>query len=199
VLQWLVAMNPEVQSHCNLERYDLYSVIPWVRSRNFINIMRIFHLLRSPYLQGYCRCATLAIPVKRSYVKTTLGEVHLKSVHCAGATTVICCQLFAFAHNSGKQHSADLQVWRLWTKYCIFASHFQESKIHLQLRLCSVAPKPIQDVFLLLEGKIFLLRRPPIKTLLTFFSAILGAWLHPSPILSLDSNHQNSAWRSMIP
>jgi hypothetical protein len=62
-------MNPEAESHCDLERYDLYSVIPQVRSKNFINIMRIFHLLRSPYLQGYCRCATLAIPVKRSFVE----------------------------------------------------------------------------------------------------------------------------------
>jgi hypothetical protein len=74
----------------------------------------------------------------------SLGEVHLKSVQCAGATTVICCQQFAFAHNSGKQHSAALQVWRLWTKSCIFASHFQESKIHLQLRLSSVALNPFK-------------------------------------------------------
>ncbi len=163
MLQWLVGMNPEAQSHCNLERYDLYSVIPWVRSKNFINIMRIFHLLRSPYLQGYCCCATLAIPVKDLMLRAclSLGEVQLKSVQCAGATTVICCQQFAFAHNSGKQHSVALQVWRLWTKSCIFASHFQESKIHLQLRLSSVAPNPFKMFSFFWRFKYFLLRRHP--------------------------------------
>ncbi len=156
----------------------------------------------------------------------SLGDVHLKNVQCAGATTVICCQLFAFAHNSGKQHSVTLQVWRLWTKSCIFASHFQESKIHLQLRLSSVAPNPFEMFSFFWSFKYFCFKgtHKDIPYLLFCHIGCMAAsfpytltWLqsskqclkiHDSITLiskveleaswTHNSNHQSRGWRSTI-